>query len=279
MTGFKENCSFFPSGTRGQCLYGAIYLPQDNLAATGLVIVPPIGRERLRCYHETANLARSLAANGVPVLRFDYRGEGESSGDFAHSTISSRVEDIVTAVEQLKRRSGVDQVCLLGLRLGGLLAVMAAEQAGIQRMILCDPVGNPSSYARDLLRANIVLQSQYFGEVFKKEAALRQDLQRGETVSVYGFHLSQAFLQQLETLDPGPHLASFAGKAVILYMSARRSPPKKDAARMHKGLCINGQCEIRCVEHSFSWGSRRLWRPRLEPLNQAVAQWMGVNCQ
>ena len=276
MTGFRERCHFFNEGDENRYIYGCTYLP-DHHQSTGIVLVPPIGRERLRCYHESANMARELASRGYPVLRFDYRGEGESSGEFSEATITSRLEDIATMTGELKRRAGVEQISLVGFRMGGLLAAMAAGDLGIQRLILCDPVCNPKKFAKGMLRSNIVLQSQYFGEVFKKEPELRKELLKGETVSVYGFHMGQSFLEELEQADPEPHLSDFQGKAAIIYMSTRKSAPKKDVARWCELLGQSGQCETICAVMAFSWASRKMWIPSLEPLNKAVIGWLEDN--
>ena len=277
MKGFQERCHFFNGVEEDQYIYGCTYIPSAQ-KSTGVVLVSPVGRERLRCYDESANLARDLAGRGYPVLRFDYRGEGESSGEFAEATLTSRREDIATMVQELRHRTDVEEICLVGLRLGAYLAAQAALDLGIQRMILCDPVCSPAKFAKGMLRSNILLQSSYFGEVFKKEPALRTDLQRGETISVYGFHLGQPFLEELEGADADAGLADFSGEAAIIYMSTRKAKPKKDVARWCELMSQNGRCEPVCAQLAFSWSSRKMWMPRLEPLNEAVAGWLEENC-
>ena len=277
MTGFREHCHFFHEQQEdGRYIYGCTYLPASG-KTTGIVLVSPIGRERLRCYHESANLARMLASRGFPVLRFDYRGEGESSGEFSEATITTRLEDIGFATRELKRRAEVDQICLVGFRLGSLFTVLAAQDLGIQRMILCDPVVDGKKFAKGMLRSNIVLQSQYFGEVGKKEVVLREELKQGGTVSVYGFHMGQKFLEELEQIDPERQLTSYEGKAAIIYMSARQAPPKKSLVRWCELLGKSGHCETVCAEMAFSWASRKMWIPSLEPLNEAMASWLEEN--
>ena len=45
-------------------------------------------------------IATALAARGIAVLRFDFTGLGSSEGDFANSTFSSNVSDLVRAAEK-----------------------------------------------------------------------------------------------------------------------------------------------------------------------------------
>ena len=51
----------------------------------------------------SARVARALAALGVSVLRFDFTGLGNSAGDFANTSFSSNVEDLVRAADFLRR--------------------------------------------------------------------------------------------------------------------------------------------------------------------------------
>jgi hypothetical protein len=101
---------FFDGGDRAERLSGYLYLPSSSSRRTAVVVVPALGRERLRIYHESSNLARQLAAAGHPVLRFDPRGEGESDCEFAASTVATRVEDTGAAGRELRRRAGTGEV-------------------------------------------------------------------------------------------------------------------------------------------------------------------------
>jgi pimeloyl-ACP methyl ester carboxylesterase len=47
-------------------------------------------------------IATALAARGIAVLRFDFTGLGSSEGEFANSTFSSNVADLVRAANHLR---------------------------------------------------------------------------------------------------------------------------------------------------------------------------------
>ena len=47
----------------------------------GVVLCAPHGYEELCVHRQWASLAERLAAAGLPTLRFDYRGTGNSVGD------------------------------------------------------------------------------------------------------------------------------------------------------------------------------------------------------
>ncbi len=269
MKGYSEACWFLDLPGGDHRLYTCTYIPRDP-TAPAVVIVPPMGRERLRCYRELANMARDLAAAGHPVARFDYRGEGESSGSFETSTVADRVQDVAAVARALADASGVDEICLVGLRLGALVAVMAAPDIGARQLVLVDPVCKPAGLARTLLRANVVLQTHYQGKISRDAATLREAMASGEAVSIYGFMLGEPLLKELEALDPAPHLARFRGRADLLYMAPREVKPKRDLAAWLTQLEQGAEAGARCVVMAFSWTSRKRWTPRLAPLNAAV---------
>ena len=72
-------------------------------------------------------IAVALAAKGIAVLRFDFTGLGSSEGDFANSTFSSNVADLVRAADHLRdTRKG--PAILIGHSLGGAAVLAAAAQ-------------------------------------------------------------------------------------------------------------------------------------------------------
>jgi uncharacterized OsmC-like protein/fermentation-respiration switch protein FrsA (DUF1100 family) len=74
-----------------------------------------------------SRIAAALAAKGIAVLRFDFTGLGSSEGDFANSTFSSNVADLVRAADHLRTtRRGA--AILIGHSLGGAAMLAAAAQ-------------------------------------------------------------------------------------------------------------------------------------------------------
>jgi putative redox protein len=72
-------------------------------------------------------IAEGLIALGVGVLRFDFTGLGASEGEFANTTFSSNVADLVAAADELRRLRRAPAI-LIGHSLGGA-AVLAAAAA------------------------------------------------------------------------------------------------------------------------------------------------------
>ena len=72
-------------------------------------------------------IAARLAAMGIAVLRFDFTGLGHSKGEFANTTFTSNVEDLVLASKHLAGK-GMAPSLLIGHSLGGAAVLKAAGQ-------------------------------------------------------------------------------------------------------------------------------------------------------
>jgi putative redox protein len=72
-------------------------------------------------------IATALAAHGIAVLRFDFTGIGASEGEFANTTFSSNVADLVRAADHL-RETRMAPAILIGHSLGGAAVLAAAER-------------------------------------------------------------------------------------------------------------------------------------------------------
>src|SRR5690242_1473359 len=119
-------------GSRSPDLFGWLHRAAGDekpapAPALGLVICNPFGFEEVCAHRSLRHFAAAAAAAGVPALRFDYAGCGNSRGDeFQPDTLAAWIRSIHEAVERLKQATGVSRVCLLGLRLGASLAALAA---------------------------------------------------------------------------------------------------------------------------------------------------------
>ena len=72
-------------------------------------------------------LGEQLAQNGIAMLRFDFRGIGESEGKWEDDTVSRRIADLKAAIDFVRAdaRFG-NRIGLLGSSLGGYVTLIAA---------------------------------------------------------------------------------------------------------------------------------------------------------
>jgi uncharacterized OsmC-like protein/pimeloyl-ACP methyl ester carboxylesterase len=111
-------------GSDDQQLAAALDLPEEEPIAYALFAhCFTCGKDVLAA----RRIALALAAKGIAVLRFDFTGLGSSEGDFANSTFSSNVADLVRAADHL-RDSRKTPAILIGHSLGGAAILAAAAQ-------------------------------------------------------------------------------------------------------------------------------------------------------
>jgi len=115
--------------TIGRCeatMIGVLHAGADE-AERGVVIVVGGPQIRAGSHRQFVLLARRWAAAGVPVLRFDCRGKGDSGGEFID--FEHLDDDIAAAVDALvARRPAVREVILWGLCDGASAILMYAHR-------------------------------------------------------------------------------------------------------------------------------------------------------
>ncbi len=89
-------------------------------------------------------IAARLAAMGIAVLRFDFTGLGHSEGEFANTTFTSNVEDLVAAARYLVGRDMAPDL-LIGHSLGGAAVLRArAEIPSVRAVATLNAPFDPS---------------------------------------------------------------------------------------------------------------------------------------
>jgi uncharacterized OsmC-like protein/alpha-beta hydrolase superfamily lysophospholipase len=91
-----------------------------------------------------SRVSRALASHGYAVLRFDFTGLGGSDGDFANTSFSSNVEDLVSASNYLREEFEAPDV-LIGHSLGGAAVLAAARYVPEAKAVVT--IGSPASPA------------------------------------------------------------------------------------------------------------------------------------
>jgi putative redox protein len=111
----------FP-GSSGDDLSGRLDLPDQEPRAFALFA------HCFTCSKDVvaaSRISRGLVRAGFAVLRFDFTGLGSSGGDFANTTFSSNVEDLVHAADALAGSHHAPRL-LVGHSLGGAAVIAAA---------------------------------------------------------------------------------------------------------------------------------------------------------
>src|SRR5579871_3803249 len=144
-----EPCYFSSGDNR---LFGWVHAPAQTASDLGVVICSPFGYESICSHRSVRAFAESIAGLGFPTLRFDYAGTGDSADtDENDDQLTFWVNDVLAAIAALRRATRVNRICLMGIRLGSLLAALASSQSElVDSLILIGPVLSGRKYVREL---------------------------------------------------------------------------------------------------------------------------------
>ena len=192
--------------SRSNHIFGWMHRPSGVAGRDlALVICNPFGYEAICAHRGVRAIAESAAALGIPALRFDYAGTGNSSDiDPDADQVAIWSDDIIAAVGKIRQLTGVTEVCVLGIRLGAALAVLTASRCPeIGSLILMAPVVSGRRYLRELHMIQVAgylsTNASVFGEAPPARATLAAT--GSGPLDVNGYTLSAATVEVLAKID------------------------------------------------------------------------------
>jgi pimeloyl-ACP methyl ester carboxylesterase len=200
---------FFGDPTRP--LFGLFHGTAADSPRDAVLLCYPMPPEDMLSHRAFQRLAASLAERGFDVLRFDYRGMGDSAGEPADACADRWTADTLLALAQLRERSEAASTSIVGLRLGAALASRAASDDGdIDRLVLWEPVLDGPRYLAEVER----LAASF-------ARAPRNGVSSSEVLDVRGFPLTRRFQETIQGIDV---LSSPPRARRILVLESVRSP-------------------------------------------------------
>ena len=135
--------------TIGQCA-GWLH---EAAGTRGVVLVGGLEGETPASRRTLARVAEGLATVGLPALRYDATGCGDSAEALgAGDLLPLWHDDLRAAVRFMRQVVGVSEVALVGFRFGAALALELGAELGIERMALLAPALEGRAHLRDLAR-------------------------------------------------------------------------------------------------------------------------------
>jgi alpha-beta hydrolase superfamily lysophospholipase len=247
----------FRFGPAARQLYGVYHAPSPPSAGgVGVLVCAPLGQEGVRFHRLQRVLADRLSHRGVAVLRFDYVGSGESSGDDEDADLVSWQSDILLAHDELKRRSRAARVAWLGARLGASAAVAASRHTSSppERLVLWDPVLDGNAYLAELADAH----ARVLAEMQHRSAPPAAPPLTDE---VLGFGLGAAMLAQIAALRPEAAEPPASAHTTLLAARASQAWPAL-AARWTE---VGAPTVALSLDHGFDWTSEEAMNTALVP--------------
>jgi alpha/beta superfamily hydrolase len=223
---------------------------------------------RIEAHFLFVKAARALCAAGMNVLRFDFRGSGESDGGFEEMTIEGEVADALAALERVRAEPTVDpdRVALLGLSLGGLVAACAAARNGaVSALVLWAAVA-------DLMG------------VFGKRGdwdQVEERLARDGFVEWGAHRIGRGFFDDCQRVDPLAEVAGYRGPALVVHGSEDASVPVAHARMYMDALAGTDATSyiVQGADHTFTGvltqegGRLRMQEQPAEGQNGNVVLW------
>jgi hypothetical protein len=157
-----------------------------------------------------ARTARLLAEQGIASLRIDFRGSGESPGDFADTTFEGQVADGLAALAWVAANPAVDgdRLAVIGWSQGGLVATAVAGRSDVpDALVLWAAVANPEESFGGIVGAETLEKGLALGT-----EALPVTLPWGAEIA-----LKRGFFDGVATFDPPAELASYAGPLLVAH--------------------------------------------------------------
>ena len=139
-------------GTKDKPLLAWLHITDSKQhSSTGVVICPPLAVEYMNSYRSLRYTADYFAIAGIPALRFDYHGTGDSSGiEEDDNRLEEWLSSIHLAIEKLKELTDCTDVGLFGFRMGATLAALVAEKTTINFLILWAALNSGKKYIREI---------------------------------------------------------------------------------------------------------------------------------
>lgn len=222
----------------GMSLYGMLHIPGSGCYPC-VIFCHGFTGHRIEAHRLFVKAARELVRYGIAAFRFDFRGSGESEGDFSDITITSELEDLRAAVNFISSVGGVDanRLALLGLSLGGCIAACyAPTDERIKALALWAAVARP----------NEILRRHLCGDAMN-------ELEEKGWIDIGGLKVSRAFFDELPNVKPVELVSHFKGRALIVHGSYDTVVPVDDAQLYAEAL--GNRADLHIIEgadHTFA---------------------------
>jgi pimeloyl-ACP methyl ester carboxylesterase len=154
---------------KGMNMVGDLYVPKTNKKMPIVIFLNGFAGDRKELLVTDSTeyiwerVARKLAEQGLACLRVDFRGSGDSDGDFTMASFTTQIEDAIAMLDfitwQLRKRVDWKNIGIIGFSQGGLVgACTAARDDRVDSLCLWSPVSHPPIVYENLISKQGVLQ-------------------------------------------------------------------------------------------------------------------------
>ncbi len=227
-----ESAGFFE--VDGAHLYTVLHEVAAPVAR--ILLIGAFASQRHYSYLPWVRWARYLASRRLEVLRFDYRGTGESTGQFEQATYADWHKDVRALTQWLNSRSPAAPLILHGLEMGAILAGKVFDEGCGDLLLLWSPPDNANHALRSTLIRWVAIE-QFFkvGDERMSASEYICNLESGSSLEVEGYTWTQQLWRESFAFDLPSALATEELAAAAYKRPVRIVKLGKDAAPLVKG--------------------------------------------
>ncbi len=156
---------------QGMTIRGILHEPDGGGRGADVILFHGWGGYRVGQNGLLVQAARRFCREGFRVLRFDFRGRGESDGRVEEHDLNSMIEDAKAALEHVRQKLGAKRVFAGGICSGGEVAVGTLYDGeqwdGV--MLWSAPVFSAEATAARKLRKSLSYLGAYVRKLFLRE--------------------------------------------------------------------------------------------------------------
>lgn len=226
--------------SQGQQMVGMLHLPEGEGPFPAVAIYHGFTGTKAESHRIFVKMARALVAKGIVAARFDFRGSGDSEGDFADMTVSGEIADGIRVLDFLEEQPQVDAASLgvLGLSMGGAVAAsVAGQDKRVKSLALWAAVAK--------------------FDLFESEPELLDQAKKVGYADLNGNVLNYSFYEDARTQDPLKWVSKFQGSALIIHGDADPTVPVAHADLYYQA--ITGKKETLIVSEADHTFNRQDW--------------------
>ncbi len=206
---------------KGQQLNGILHSPVAcDTPGPAVVFFHGFTGTKVEPHRIFVKTARELAAIGFYALRFDFRGSGDSEGDFSEMTIGGEVSDAIKSIDVLSAMRGVDpeRIGILGLSMGGCVAAcVSGQDARVKSTVMWAPLSDdPPDRREEILERS-------------KHTPTPEEIAQSNA-NVVG----KAFYEELPNISPSTLIQQFTGALLVIHGSGDETVPVSHGKRYYE---------------------------------------------
>lgn len=213
----------------GQMMIGVVHRPDEDRAGRqegrpGVVIFHGFTGTKVEAHRIFVKMAERLASMGIVALRFDFRGSGDSEGNFEDMTFGGEVSDALVSLDYILEKEGVDpeRLGVLGLSMGGAVAACVTGRSGkVRSTALWSAVGDLNLF-------------HYIA------AELREELGDIQYYDRRGNLVGRAFIEQLVGYEPYKEVADGKTPVLVVHGDQDETVPVDHAYKFQASLQAAG---------------------------------------